>query len=84
MTTEEAVEIRDRAVRLGLKNCCDHCREDIGILDGLLGGRPGSFAIVPPSQNAIAMNERKPAVLGTRMEDAARRLRRSIGRGDAA
>lgn len=83
MTIEEAIAIRERAVRLGLRRCCDQCREDIETLEGLSGStNRGGFTIVPPSLNTV--QERKPSVLGTRTEDAARRLRRSIGRGSAA
>ena len=82
MTTEEAIEIRERAIRLGLRRCCEQCRDDIEALESLSGGRTGGFTIVPPSLNTV--QERKPSVLGPSMEDAARRLRRSIGRGSAA
>lgn len=82
MTAEEAIEIRDRAVRLGLKNCCPTCAEDIETLTALKGGVPGAFAIVPPAVQSP--ESRRDSVLGVTMEDAARRLRRSLGRGSAA
>jgi hypothetical protein len=85
MTNEEATEIRDRAIRLGLQNCCEECSEDIETLNSLSGGRPGAFAIVPPSHPAaVEATQRKPSVVGTKVEEAARRLRRSIGQPKGA
>jgi hypothetical protein len=77
------MEIRDRAVRLGLKKCCAQCAEDIETLAPL--GVRGGMTIIPPTlPQAVEASQAKEPVLGTRMEDAARRLRRSIGRGNAA
>jgi hypothetical protein len=71
MTT--AIEIRDRAKRLGLEKCCEECARDISLLDRLSGDGPvGAFTISRDGPK----NE---PVIGTTMEDAARRLRRSIG-----
>lgn len=73
MNIEQATEIRDRAKRLGLAQCCDECKADIALLDRLSGDGPvGAFRINRDGPK----NE---PVIGTAMEDAARRLRRSIG-----
>jgi hypothetical protein len=78
MNLQQAVEIRDRAKRLGLAECCDECAADIAILERL--GERGNMTIIPPSHpESVQHTQRKEPVLGTTMEDAARRLRRSIG-----
>ena len=75
MTVEEAVEIRDRAMALGLAHCCDKCRDAIERLEKL-GARTGSWTLVPsPDPNAA---HRAPT-LGLGNEEAARYLRRQIG-----
>lgn len=83
MTVQEAVEIRDRAIRLGLRGCCDQCAADIEALAPL--GERNQVTIIPPSlPAAVAASKATDPVIGSAMEDAARRLRRSIGRGKEA
>ena len=78
MNIEQAIEIRERAKRLGLEVCCDQCGEDIAALNRL--GERGGMTIIPPSHpESVQHTQRKEPVLGTTMEEAARRLRRSIG-----
>jgi len=78
MTAAEAMEIRERAKRLGLRAHCEECARDIDLLD-LLSHR-GPMTIIPASHpDSAAQSQRKEPVLGRAMEEAARRLRRSIG-----
>jgi hypothetical protein len=79
MNVQQAIDIREEAVRLVLEDHCDQCLEDIETLNSLKGGRPGAFAIIPPSHpQAVETTQKTEPVLGTRIEDAARRLRRVI------
>lgn len=73
MTAAEAVAIRDRAKRLGLQTHCEECFRDIEMLNNL----SYKTMTIPPSLNSES--QRKKPVLGSAMENAARRLRRSIG-----
>lgn len=78
MNLQQALEIRERAKSLGLAKCCDQCRQDLEDLEHL--GVRGGMTIIPPSLPvAVEASQAKEPVLGTRMEDAARRLRRCIG-----
>jgi len=68
MTVGEAVEIRDRAISLGLESCCDQCSEAIERLRKL--GTRGDWTI---KSNA------PEATVGLGSEDAVRWLRSQIG-----
>jgi len=77
MNAADAIEIRERAKRLGLGTCCDDCSTDIALLERL-SDNSGKF--VPPTHpDSVMHSQIKEPVLGTALEDAARRLRRSIG-----
>lgn len=78
MDAADAIEIRERAKRLGLKTCCPECAEDIALLENL--SDKYGIRIIPPSLPiAVEASLAKAPVLGRALEDAARRLRRSIG-----
>ena len=68
MTVEEAIEIRDRAIALGLETCCTEC---LGSIDRLRKiGTTGDWTIKPSG---------KTATVGPGAEEAVRYLRRHIG-----
>lgn len=70
MTVEEAIEIRDRAIALGLSSCCPQCEEAITRLEKLGTVSDFSLAVNGP---------RVGATIGLGQEDSVRWLRRQIG-----
>lgn len=68
MTVETAIEIRDRAISHGLKDCCTQCSEAIETLSKL-GQREGT---------AVGSDNSR-ATVGLGVENAARWLRSQIG-----
>jgi hypothetical protein len=70
VTVEEAIEIRDRAVALGLTSCCPRCEEAITRLEKLGTVSDFSLAVKGP---------RVGATIGLGQEEAVRWLRRQIG-----
>jgi len=70
MTVEEAVEIRDRAITLGLESCCETCADAIERLRKL--GTTGDWTIIPSGSA-------KEPTIGLGQEEAVRYLRRQIG-----
>jgi hypothetical protein len=78
MTVKQAVEIRDRAIALGLYECCDDCREAIDRLMKLGSTNEYTLTGTPTSNATYPQNKREPTI-GLGQEDAARYLRRQIG-----
>ncbi len=74
MTVEEACELRDRAIELGLEQCCDECRDAIARLEKL--GHKSAWSLLPSSDSR---SQRREPTLGLGNEEAARYLRRQIG-----
>lgn len=70
MTTDEAIEIRDRAIALGLETCCTECLDSIERLRKL--GQTSDFSL-PQNHN------KKVPTVGLGQEEAVRYLRRQIG-----
>jgi hypothetical protein len=70
VTVEEAIEIRDRAIALGLTSCCPQCEESISRLMKLGTVSDFSLAVKGP---------RVGATIGLGQEEAVRWLRRQIG-----
>jgi hypothetical protein len=70
MTVAEAIEIRDRAIALGLTSCCPQCEEAISRLSKL--GTTSDWTLLPSPTS-------KEPTIGLGQEDAVRYLRRQIG-----
>lgn len=83
MTASQAIEIRERARDLGLQKHCEECASDMELLEML--SNKGAMVIVPATHpDAILHSQRKEPVLGSALENAARRLRRAIGASKAS
>lgn len=78
MTVKEAVEVRDRAISLGLMDCCDDCREAIERLLKL--GTTSEHTLTGPPEAYPTYTQRKRTpTIGIGQEDAVRYLRKQIG-----
>ena len=77
MTVQEAIEIRDRAISLGLDSCCPQCAEAIDRLRKL--GQSNAFTLSPKRPTPTYPQGERVPTLGLGAEDAARWLRRQIG-----
>lgn len=77
MTVEDAIAIRDRAIALGLEDCCEECREAIERLRKL--GQTSDFSMTPKVKNPTYPQGKRIATVGLGQEDAVRYLRRQIG-----
>jgi hypothetical protein len=76
MNVTEAIEVRDRAISLGLEECCDDCREAIARLDKL--GLNSGFTLYPKVPNPTYPQYEREATVGPGSERAVRYLRRRI------
>jgi hypothetical protein len=72
----QAIEVRDRAIALGLENCCDECRDAIERLRKI--GTTGTWTITKTPHPTYPQQNRE-ATIGLGQEDAVRWLRRQIG-----
>jgi hypothetical protein len=78
MTVAEAIEIRDRAISLGLESCCDECRSAIERLSKLGTTNAHTLTGVPVPDPTYPQRKRE-ATIGLGQEASVRWLRRHIG-----